>query len=78
MKKALKPLRFKAFPIGTPDAIRTHDLQSRSLTLYPAELRARTGDIVRTKVLFVKAFGDLSTAAFAVFSRLNWSVFSDF
>ena len=26
--------------IGTPDAIRTHDLQSRSLTLYPAELRA--------------------------------------
>ena len=23
-----------------PDAIRTHDLQSRSLTLYPAELRA--------------------------------------
>lgn len=25
---------------GMPDAIRTHDLQSRSLTLYPAELRA--------------------------------------
>ena len=25
---------------GTPDAIRTHGLQSRSLTLYPAELRA--------------------------------------
>ena len=24
-----------------PDGIRTHDLQSRSLTLYPAELRAR-------------------------------------
>lgn len=24
-----------------PDAIRTHDLQSRSLTLYPTELRAR-------------------------------------
>ena len=23
-----------------PDAIRTHDLQSRSLTLYPAELQA--------------------------------------
>ncbi len=23
-----------------PDAIRTHDLQSRSLLLYPAELRA--------------------------------------
>ena len=26
--------------LGMPDAIRTHDLQSRSLTLYPAELRA--------------------------------------
>ena len=25
---------------GTPGAIRTHGLQSRSLTLYPAELRA--------------------------------------
>ena len=25
---------------GTPDAIRTHDLQSRSLTLYPTELQA--------------------------------------
>ena len=28
------------FRRGMPDAIRTHDLQSRSLTLYPAELRA--------------------------------------
>ena len=28
---------------GTPDAIRTHDLQSRSLTLYPAELQAHIG-----------------------------------
>lgn len=26
--------------MDTPDAIRTHDLQSRSLTLYPAELQA--------------------------------------
>ena len=25
---------------GMPDAIRTHGLQSRSLTLYPTELRA--------------------------------------
>ncbi len=25
---------------GMPDAIRTHDLQSRSLTLYPTELQA--------------------------------------
>ena len=36
----------QGFSFGTPDAIRTHDLQSRSLTLYPAELRARTKDIV--------------------------------
>ena len=28
------------FRRGMPGAIRTHDLQSRSLTLYPAELRA--------------------------------------
>ena len=50
-----KPLEIKAFwqrkkvvdflsksttLFGTPDGIRTHDLQSRSLTLYPAELRA--------------------------------------
>ncbi len=28
----------------TPDAIRTHDLQSRSLTLYPAELQAHICD----------------------------------
>ena len=27
---------------GTPDWIRTSDLQSRSLTLYPTELRARS------------------------------------
>ena len=26
--------------VGTPGAIRTHGLQSRSLTLYPTELRA--------------------------------------
>lgn len=26
---------------GTPDTIRTYDLQYRKLTLYPAELRVR-------------------------------------
>ena len=31
---------------GTPDAIRTHDLQSRSLTLYPAELQARMSSAI--------------------------------
>ena len=32
--------RFGCVASGTPGAIRTHDLQSRSLTLYPTELRA--------------------------------------
>ena len=34
------PIFRQDFYCGMPDAIRTHDLQSRSLTLYPAELRA--------------------------------------
>ena len=39
LEKALKQDCFSAFS-GTPDTIRTCDLQSRSLSLYPAELRA--------------------------------------
>ncbi len=35
-----KTKRQGGLQIGTPDAIRTHDLQSRSLTLYPTELQA--------------------------------------
>ena len=31
---------------GTPDAIRTHDLQSRSLTLYPTELQAHMENLI--------------------------------
>ncbi len=30
------------FKDGAPDTIRTYDLQFRKLSLYPAELRART------------------------------------
>ena len=41
-KNAREKVLSRAF--GTPDAIRTHDLQSRSLTLYPAELRAHLVD----------------------------------
>ena len=70
----MRPTAFSAAPIipktpetftasrvftGTPDAIRTHDLQSRSLTLYPAELRARTGNIVLGKPMFVKGFASV-------------------
>ena len=40
-KSPLKSLGFQGAFLGTPDAIRTHDLQSRSLTLYPTELRAQ-------------------------------------
>ncbi len=35
-----------------PDAIRTHDLQSRSLLLYPAELRADIFGISRTETFY--------------------------
>ena len=37
---------------GMPDGIRTHDLQSRSLTLYPAELRAHIIRIIARKLGF--------------------------
>ena len=36
-----------------PDAIRTHDLQSRSLTLYPAELRTHIDYIILQKIQIV-------------------------
>ena len=38
-EKSLETFTFQGFS-GEPDAIRTHGLQSRSLSLYPAELRA--------------------------------------
>ena len=40
LKRKETPHRIFAMGGGMPDAIRTHDLQSRSLTLYPTELRA--------------------------------------
>ena len=36
--------------LGVPDTIRTCDLQSRSLTLYPAELRAHGALLIITQV----------------------------
>lgn len=51
-----KTLKFQHFSVsilpfqtvcGTPGRSRTCDLQSRSLTLYPAELRAHTNDSIR-------------------------------
>ena len=62
----------KCITFGTPDAIRTHDLQSRSLTLYPAELRARTGNIVAGFALFVKHLALSATAALQVFLFAGW------
>ena len=38
-KSPEQPWLFRGF--GVPDTIRTCDLQSRSLTLYPAELQAQ-------------------------------------
>ena len=38
---------------GVPDTIRTCDLQSRSLTLYPAELQVRMGAWKRPQGLFI-------------------------
>ncbi len=38
--KNLQALNHQRLQGCTPGAIRTHDLQSRSLTLYPTELRA--------------------------------------
>ncbi len=40
LKRKETPTVIFAMGGGMPDAIRTHDLQSRSLTLYPTELRA--------------------------------------
>lgn len=40
LKRKKTPTAIFAMGGGMPDAIRTHDLQSRSLTLYPTELRA--------------------------------------
>ena len=42
-RKRLVQAALLEFLRGTPDWIRTSDLQSRSLTLYPTELRARVG-----------------------------------
>ena len=40
-KEKPQPLDLQELAVSTPGAIRTHGLQSRSLTLYPTELRAR-------------------------------------
>ena len=41
IKKTADLLEKSAVFVGTPGGIRTHGLQSRSLTRYPAALRAR-------------------------------------
>ena len=77
-QKSPVSLMIQGFSYGTPDAIRTHDLQSRSLTLYPAELRARTDDIVPVKRLFVKGLGLFLPDGFAGGTRLFQIVFAVF
>ena len=48
-KKSPEPRKIPGIFRGTPDWIRTSDLQSRSLTLYPTELRARSPIILAQK-----------------------------
>ena len=48
-KKIPQPLDLQRIAGSTPDWIRTSDLQSRSLTLYPTELRARSPIILAQK-----------------------------
>ena len=45
-KKSPEPRKIPGSFLCTPDWIRTSDLQSRSLTLYPTELRARSFIII--------------------------------
>ena len=47
--KAPIPYRNQGFMRGAPDWIRTSGLQSRSLTLYPTELRAHYPCIILCK-----------------------------
>ena len=51
-KALLHPADKRVLFRGMPDGIRTHDLQSRSLTLYPAELRAHIIRIIARKLGF--------------------------
>ena len=44
---------------GTPGRSRTCGLQSRSLTLYPTELRAHAKDIIVCQFTFVKGGGGM-------------------
>ncbi len=68
-KATQKGVAFSMF--GTPDAIRTHDLQSRSLTLYPAELQALIYDcfIVHHFQKIVKSFSKKLQKVLTLFSE---------
>ncbi len=63
-KKALNSFAESRLFLGTPGAIRTHGLQSRSLTLYPTELRAHEQLSLRQKCITIRkqcqAFGSTS------------------
>ena len=56
-KNSPEPRKIPGSFLCTPDWIRTSDLQSRSLTLYPTELRARSLIIVAHKGGKIKGFG---------------------
>ena len=56
-RKIPQPFDLPRFAGSTPDWIRTSDLQSRSLTLYPTELRARSPIILAQKYRKIKGAG---------------------
>ena len=51
-KKIPQPLANQGIAGSTPDWIRTSDLQSRSLTLYPTELRAHMNLKLNAKIVY--------------------------
>ena len=71
-KKIPQPFENTRIAGSTPDWIRTSDLQSRSLTLYPTELRARSHIILTQKRRKIKGYRTFfSLSSFAVDWRMG-------
>ena len=71
-RKIPQPFDLTRIAGSTPDWIRTSDLQSRSLTLYPTELRARSHIILAQKRRKIKGYRTFfSLSSFAVEWRMG-------
>jgi hypothetical protein len=67
-----KPIINTGTFIGTPGAIRTHDLWYRKPTLYPAELRVHICDqVVNRSILALYSLADWLDRATLLFYRLR-------